>query len=58
MCGGLLPAQPRWSGVPRSIYRDGRLCDPVPRHPRCPAARHAPGVAGAAGRLNAAPFII
>jgi hypothetical protein len=23
----LLPAQPRWSGVPRSIYRDGRLCD-------------------------------
>lgn len=27
LCGGLLPAQPRWSGVPRSIYRDGRLCD-------------------------------
>ncbi|HEN8800438.1 hypothetical protein HP546_26605 [Pseudomonas sp. CM25] len=27
LCGGLLPAQPRWSGVSRSIYRDGRLCD-------------------------------
>jgi hypothetical protein len=26
LCGGLLPAQPRWSGVQRSIYRDDRLC--------------------------------
>jgi hypothetical protein len=27
LCGGLLPAQPRWSAVPRAIYRDSRLCD-------------------------------
>ncbi|MDD0973875.1 hypothetical protein [Pseudomonas fontis] len=26
LCGTLLPAQPRWSGVPRTIYRDRRLC--------------------------------
>lgn len=26
LCGGLLPAQPRWSVVPRSIQRDNRLC--------------------------------
>lgn len=26
LCGGLLPAQPRWSLVPPTIYRDGRLC--------------------------------
>ena len=27
LCGSLLPAQPRWSAVPRAIYRDSRLCD-------------------------------
>ena len=25
-CGTLLPAQPRWSGVPSTVYRDRRLC--------------------------------
>ncbi|MDE1165616.1 MAG: hypothetical protein PW845_09550 [Pseudomonas sp.] len=26
LCGTLLPAQPRWSPVERSIFRDRRLC--------------------------------
>jgi hypothetical protein len=26
LCGTLLPAQPRWSGVAKSIYREERLC--------------------------------
>ncbi|MEE1925424.1 hypothetical protein V0R50_11650 [Pseudomonas sp. 148P] len=26
LCGTLLPAQPRWSGVPSNVYRDRRLC--------------------------------
>lgn len=26
LCGGLLPAQPRWSMVGRTVYRDRRLC--------------------------------
>ncbi|MDF2489499.1 MAG: hypothetical protein K0S77_2121 [Pseudomonas sp.] len=26
LCGGLLPAQPRWSTVERTVYRDSRLC--------------------------------
>ncbi len=26
LCGTLLPAQPRWSGVPGTVYRDRRLC--------------------------------
>ncbi|OLS58866.1 hypothetical protein [Pseudomonas putida] len=26
LCGNLLPAQPRWSGVPSTVYRDRRLC--------------------------------
>ncbi len=26
LCGTLLPAQPRWSGVALSIFRDKRLC--------------------------------
>lgn len=26
LCGGLLPAQPRWSGVSRVSLRDRRLC--------------------------------
>ncbi|NNJ14790.1 hypothetical protein CSV86_005805 [Pseudomonas putida CSV86] len=26
LCGTLLPAQPRWSGVPSTVYRDRRLC--------------------------------
>lgn len=26
LCGTLLPAQPRWSGVPNTVYRDRRLC--------------------------------
>jgi hypothetical protein len=26
LCGTLLPAQPRWSGVAPSIFRDKRLC--------------------------------
>ncbi|HKS15451.1 MAG TPA: hypothetical protein VJS90_20665 [Pseudomonas sp.] len=26
LCGGLLPAQPRWSMVDRTVYRDSRLC--------------------------------
>ncbi|AYC32676.1 hypothetical protein D3880_09875 [Pseudomonas cavernae] len=26
LCGGLLPAQPRWSGLNRPALRDKRLC--------------------------------
>lgn len=26
LCGGLLPAQPRWQAVARGIFRDTRLC--------------------------------
>ena len=26
LCGGLLPAQPRWSTVEPGVYRDTRLC--------------------------------
>jgi hypothetical protein len=26
LCGSLLPAQPRWSAVDKSIFRDQRLC--------------------------------
>ncbi|CAD5108761.1 hypothetical protein [Zestomonas carbonaria] len=26
LCGGLLPAQPRWSSLERSSLRDKRLC--------------------------------
>ncbi|QKZ03881.1 MULTISPECIES: hypothetical protein [Pseudomonas] len=35
LCGTLLPAQPRWSGVAPSIFRDKRLC------PLCKAILHA-----------------
>ncbi|MCY1272514.1 hypothetical protein D9M68_206260 [compost metagenome] len=35
LCGGLLPAQPRWSSLERGALRDKRLC------PSCHAVLHA-----------------
>ncbi|MGY4493392.1 hypothetical protein [gamma proteobacterium L18] len=35
LCGTLLPAQPRWSSLAPSIFRDKRLC------PLCKAILHA-----------------
>jgi hypothetical protein len=26
LCGGLLPAQPRWRGLAKQLLRDARLC--------------------------------